>query len=422
MSNKKESKQTLTPKLRFPEFRDTPTWEERPLSDVLSEHGHKSTGAEQVFSVSVHKGLVNQIEHLGRSFAASSTDHYSRVLPGDVVYTKSPTGDFPLGIVKQSKLDVSVIVSPLYGVFSPETTALGVMLGAYFESPANAKCFLEPLGQKGAKNTISIKSSRFLSGTLILPLDKEEQQKIAECLSSLDGLTDAEGRTLEALKAHKKGLMQQLFPREGETLPRLRFPEFRDKGEWEETKLSQLGKLVSGLTYSPEDVRDNGLLVLRSSNIQDGDIALDDCVYVTPTVKGANLAKPNDILICVRNGSKPLIGKNAMIPDGMPKCTHGAFMTVLRAHAACFAFQLLQTSAFRKQVAADLGATINSINGSNLLKYRFFVPAEPFEQERIADCLTALDTRITAQAAKIDSLKTYKRSLMQQLFPAPEEQ
>ena len=257
--------------------------------------------------------------------------------------------------------------------------------------------------------------------SLSLPTPSE-QQKIAECLSSLDGLIAAEGRKLAALRDHKRGLMQQLFPQPGQTQPRLRFLEFRDKGEWVEAKLGQLGKLISGLTYSPEDVRDRGLLVLRSSNIQDGKIALDDCVYVTPTIKGAHLAKPNDILICVRNGSKPLIGKSAMIPEGIPKCTHGAFMTVLRANAAFFVFQLLQTSDFQRQVEADLGATINSINSNNLLRYRFFVPTEPLEQKQIADCLTVLDAQITAQAAKIDALKTHKRGLMQQLFPAPEEQ
>ena len=202
----------LVPKLRFPEFRDAGGWKERTLSDVLTEHGQKSTGVEQVFSVSVHKGLVNQIEHLGRSFSASSTDHYNRVLPGDIVYTKSPTGDFPLGIIKQSKLDIPVIVSPLYGVFSPETNALGAMLDAYFESPENAYIYLEPLVQKGAKNTININNRKFLSGTLILPLNKEEQQKIADCLSSLDELITLEAQKLGTLKAHKKGLLQQLFP------------------------------------------------------------------------------------------------------------------------------------------------------------------------------------------------------------------
>ncbi|MDO8274031.1 MAG: hypothetical protein Q7T22_00700, partial [Serpentinimonas sp.] len=141
-----------------------------------------------------------------------------------------------------------------------------------------------------------------------------EQQKIAECLSSVDLAVAAQARKVDALKAHKKGLMQQLFPREGETQPRLRFPEFQNAGEWAETRLGRLGELVSGLTYSPDDVRESGLLVLRSSNVQNGEIALDDCVYVDPSVKGANLSQPNDILICVRNGSKALIGKCALIP------------------------------------------------------------------------------------------------------------
>ena len=200
------------PKLRFPEFQDKGEWKERSLSDVLSEHKQKATGTEEVFSVSVHKGLINQIEHLGRSFSASSTEHYNRVLPGDIVYTKSPTGDFPLGIIKQSKLDFPVIVSPLYGVFSPETIALGTMLDAYFESSANAKFYLEPLVQKGAKNTINVNNSKFLSGALILPLNKNEQQKIADCLSSIDKVITAQTQKLGALKAYKKGLMQKLFP------------------------------------------------------------------------------------------------------------------------------------------------------------------------------------------------------------------
>ncbi len=247
-----------------------------------------------------------------------------------------------------------------------------------------------------------------------------EQQKIAECLSSVDELIAAQARKLDALKTHKKGLMQQIFPREGETQPRLRFPEFQNAGEWVETKLGQLGELISGLTYSPDDVRESGLLVLRSSNVQNGEIALDDNVYVDPTIKGANLSQPNDILICVRNGSKALIGKCALIPEGMPLCTHGAFMTVFRARAPRFVFQLFQTDRYQKQVAGDLGATINSINGGQFLKYKFVVPKPP-EQQCIADCLSSLDDLIAAQTQTLEALKTHKQGLMQQLFPSPEE-
>jgi type I restriction enzyme S subunit len=192
-------------------------------------------------------------------------------------------------------------------------------------------------------------------------------------------------------------------------VPRLRFTEFMDKPGWEELPLSKLGKTVPGLTYSPNDVRQTGLLVLRSSNIKNGVIVLDDCVYVIPGIKGANLTQPNDILICVRNGSTSLIGKNALIPDGMPPCTHGAFMTVFRAKHASFVFQLLQTETYQRQVNADLGARINSINNGQFINYKFLVPSHS-EQQKIADCLNAIDELITASVAKAKVLKKHKKA------------
>jgi len=215
--------------------------------------------------------------------------------------------------------------------------------------------------------------------------------------------------------------LKELFPREGETLPCLRFPDFQADENWKEIELGQLGNTVSGLTYAPTEVRDNGLLVLRSSNVQDGKITLDDCVYVTPNIKGANLSKPNDILICVRNGSTSLIGKNAIIPEGMPLCTHGAFMTIFRSKTPKFVYQLLQTQAYKTQVAADLGARINSINNSQLINYKFWIPPTVAELEMVADCLSFLDELIAAQTQKLEALKTHKKGLMQQLFSPPEE-
>lgn len=248
-----------------------------------------------------------------------------------------------------------------------------------------------------------------------------EQQKIADCLSSFDNLIAAEDKKLTALKAHKNGLMQKLFPAEGKNVPEWRFPEFRDSGEWIKKELHQLGELVSGLTYTPDDVQETGLLVLRSSNIKNSRIELNDNVYVRKDIKGANLSVENDILICVRNGSKSLIGKNAIIPKGVPLCTHGAFMTVFRAHLPHFVFQLFQSSQYEKQVKADLGATINSINGNQLKKYIFYIPENLLEQEKIANCLSAADALIATQADKIEALKAHKKGLMQGLFPSIEE-
>jgi type I restriction enzyme S subunit len=182
-----------------------------PLSDVLTEHGLVGTGGEEVYSVSVHKGLVNQIEHLGRSFAASETRHYNRVLPGDIVYTKSPTGDFPLGIIKQSRVDHEVIVSPLYGVFTPATHAVGVILDALFESPVPTRNYLHPLVQKGAKNTIAVTNRQFLEGKLHLPMAPAEQKAIADVVNASHAELAGINAEIEALTRQKRGLMQKLL-------------------------------------------------------------------------------------------------------------------------------------------------------------------------------------------------------------------
>lgn len=201
---------TTTPSLRFPGF--TGEWQERPLSHFLYEHKTKSDGKCEVHSVSVNKGVINQVEYLGRSFAASDTSKYNLAKPGDIIYTKSPTGAFPYGIVKQNKNPYNVIVSPLYAVYTPVNKYVGYILDSYFESSVNTNNYLSSLIQKGAKNTIQISNDTFVSKSMCLPIIPDEQQKIAECLESLDMLIASEIKELESLKIHKDGLMQQLFP------------------------------------------------------------------------------------------------------------------------------------------------------------------------------------------------------------------
>lgn len=213
-ATKEEAMSALVPKLRFPGF--SAPWAYEPLAKFLKEHKLKNTAGRNVFSVSMEYGIVNQIELLGRSFAAADTSHYTIGRRYDIVYTKSPLKAFPFGIVKQCKFDGEVALSPLYGVFSPPNAHAGLMIEAYFESPNRAKEFLSPLCQKGAKNTLQITNTTFLSGRLPLPAEHAEQQKIAECLSSVDELISAQARKVDALKTHKKGLMQQLLPRKGD--------------------------------------------------------------------------------------------------------------------------------------------------------------------------------------------------------------
>lgn len=205
--------QIFTQKLRFKNYDgdDFKDWKERKLSEFLVEHKLKSTGNEEVYSVSVHKGLVNQVEHLGRDFSASDTSKYNLVKYGDIVYTKSPTGDFPLGIIKQSRVNKDVIVSPLYGVFTPETYDLGYILNDYFESNVNTFNYLHPIVQKGAKNTMNITNKTFLSKSLFVPTDKREQHKISECLSKINKAINLIEIQIQHNIEFKKGLLQQMF-------------------------------------------------------------------------------------------------------------------------------------------------------------------------------------------------------------------
>jgi type I restriction enzyme, S subunit len=189
----------------------TTDWKSVPLSELVEQRNETSQGKEEVFSVSVHKGLVNQIEHLGRSFSAKDTGHYNLVKPGDVVYTKSPTGDFPFGIVKQSTVEKTVIVSPLYGVYVPKSYDTGTFLDFFFESDVNARNYLRPLIQKGAKNTISITNDGFLKGKVKFPVDKKEIADIAALIRTAREEVHVLQETLKKYKEQKRGLMQKLL-------------------------------------------------------------------------------------------------------------------------------------------------------------------------------------------------------------------
>ncbi len=201
--------QLLTGKHRLKGF-STP-WHKVKLEDVLYEHKETSKGDETICSVSVHKGIISQIEHLGRSFAASNTSNYNLVHYGDVVYTKSPTGEFPYGIFKQSQQRKSVIVSPLYGVFTPKTYYLGYILDVFFSYAINLNNYLKPIIQKGAKNTINITNETFLSKVIFLPEETKEIKKLAEIFIKSDEEIELLNKKLEAFKLEKKALMQQLL-------------------------------------------------------------------------------------------------------------------------------------------------------------------------------------------------------------------
>lgn len=187
------------------------SWQKMELSKVLHERNEKNIDGRTICSVSVSQGVVNQVEYLGRSFAAQQTNHYNVVKYGDIVYTKSPTGDFPYGIIKRSDIEEDVAVSPLYGVYTPSNDNIGVILHFYFMKPSNAFNYLHPLIQKGAKNTINITNLRFLENFVPLPISENEAYTIATTLKTIQKKIDIEKRLLQAYMIEKEYLLRQMF-------------------------------------------------------------------------------------------------------------------------------------------------------------------------------------------------------------------
>ena len=187
------------------------TWRRIDLCKVLQERNEKNVDGRTICSVSVSQGVVNQIEYLGRSFAAKQTSHYNVVKYGDIVYTKSPTGDFPYGIIKRSDIREDVAVSPLYGVYIPASDSIGVILHFYFMRPSNAFNYLHPLIQKGAKNTINITNGRFLKNSVPLPISKSEANTIAGILKTIQAKIEIEKNLLLSYTNEKEYLLRQMF-------------------------------------------------------------------------------------------------------------------------------------------------------------------------------------------------------------------
>jgi type I restriction enzyme S subunit len=200
-------------------FRDAnghvyPKWEKKKLSEVLYEHLEINDGNKysEVFSVAKQKGVINQIEHLGRSYSAKDIAHYKIIRPYDIVYTKSPTSEFPFGIIKQNMTGRTGVVSPLYGVFNPQTIALGFLIHNYFLYWKNAFNYLHPLVQKGAKNTMNINNNTFLNGAKInLPVSEAEQTKIAGFFTAIDDKIYHVQKQIEKAAIWKQGVLQQML-------------------------------------------------------------------------------------------------------------------------------------------------------------------------------------------------------------------
>ena len=197
-------------------------------------------------------------------------------------------------------------------------------------------------------------------------------------------------------------------------VPPLRFPGFTD--EWEKTSLGEIGETLIGLTYSPKDVVENGgTIVFRSSNIQNGMIDYSDLVRVNKSIKERIITKENDILVCARNGSTRLIGKNTLLKKSDSGNTFGAFMMIYRSEDNDIVHPILSTRRYFSQVSENLGARINQITTSDLNSFEFNLPNNPEEKRKIGKLFQLINERIATQNKIIDNLQSLIKGLAKEL-------
>ena len=423
----KESKNMIVPKLRFPEFRDNGEWKVNPLKDIAVELKEKvGNESYKLMSITSGVGLVSQIEKFGREIAGESVKNYLIINKGDFAYNKSSTKLYPEGeIAMLENEENGAVPNSIFTCFrfNPE-----YIIPCFVKYP-----FLNNIHGRWLRSFIAVGArangalqvnSKDLFSLLISYPELPEQQKIASCLSSLNDLITAENQKLDALKAHKKGLMQQLFPAEGEKVPKLRFAEFRGSGEWEEKKLGDVIEIKGRIGYrgyTIEDIVDKGegAISLSPSNFNDGSLVFEKSTYISweKYEESPEIMLNEGYTVLVKTGSS--FGKAAFVNKLYEKVTINPQIVVLKPFKIhdFFLFLLVSNTSIQNQIKkAVVGGAIPTLSQHSISKFKIFVPSIK-EQQKIASCLSSLDELIKSQTEKIEALKEHKKGLMQGLFP-----
>lgn len=380
------------------------------ISEVLSEQA--GDREFETLSISAGIGFVNQAEKFGKELSGKQYAKYTVLRRGDFAYNKGNSKRYPQGCTYMLREREEAAVPNVFECFRiteghPE----------YYEQLFINGFMNKQLTRKinhGVRDDglLNLTDEDFYSTVLPVPL-AAEQQKIAEILATCDRVIELKERLLEEKQRQKRACLQKMLPQNGCDVPEWRLPGF--SLPWQKKKLGELVTFYNGLTYSPDDIRTEGTLVLRSSNVKDGEIVDADNVYVDPTAVNSENVQIGDIIVVVRNGSRALIGKHAEIKADMPNTVIGAFMTGIRSEYPLFVNVLLSTPQFDKEVEKNLGAAINQITGYMFAKMEFMVP-EAAERVAVGEFFRTIDDLIALYQQELEQEKQKKKALMQLLL------
>jgi len=412
------------PRLRFESFRASKPWVFKPLGKLAQRSLRKNADGKitRVLTNSAEYGVVDQREYFDKDIAnQGNLEGYYVVEEGSYVYNPRISALAPVGPISKNKIGLGVM-SPLYTVFK-FIDSNNDFYAHYFKS-THWHQYMRQVSSTGARHDrMSISNNAFME--LPLPVAvPEEQQKIADCLSSLDDQLITEAKKLDILKTYKQSLAQQLFPSEGESMPRLRFPEFQGNGEWKEKKLGSLTtKVGSGITPlgGQKNYRKSGRPFIRSQNIGWGELLLDDVAFIDEETHSSFIATQINYLDVFLNITGASIGRSAIADPRVVGGNVNQHVCIIRTTGELnpiFLNQFLISKDGQSQIdKCQAGGNRQGLNFSQIRALTIPLPTDINEQVKIANTLASADALVTSQNKKIEVLKNHKKGLMQQLFP-----
>jgi type I restriction enzyme S subunit len=424
----KTGKSRVTPTLRFREFAGSGDWttaELREVATILMDRVGESACVP--YTVTAGEGLVSQQEKLGRTIAGRSIKNYTPLRKEDFAYNKSATKAYPQGFIARYVGDERAAVpNSIFTCFRVDTRVVyPAYLDYLFASNLHGR-WLKKRVAIGARahGSLNVSDDDLLDVPVPLPLGAtsiDEQKKIASCLASIDDVIAAQADKVAALRAHKRGLMQKLFPREGNSGPRLRFPEFREAASWGKVSLGDVAEITLGKMLDEKKQKEGRLLsYINNMSLRWGHVDTSNLpqMYFADNELERYRLRAGDVLVC--EGGEP--GRAAVWDGRLPdmkfqKAVHRVRFTIpfepkflvayLEAIAGTATFEALFTGGGIKHLTRETFS-------------RLEIPSlSVAEQQRIAECLSSLDGQIAAKSEQLDALRSHKTGLMHQLFPSP---
>lgn len=409
MHMNKNERTTLVPRLRFPEFVSNGPIVYKNGNLIFKSISNKSHKSDlPVLAITQEYGAIPR-DHIDYNVSVSdkSLESYKVVEKGDfIISLRSFQGGIEYSVFHG-------ICSPAYIILRKKTDVADQYYKYYFKSSR----FIQDLNKdlEGIRDGKMVSYSQFSSILLPYP-DKKEQQKIADCLSSLDDLISAENGKLIALRDHKKGLMQKLFPADGESLPEWRFPEFRECGKWALKSIRNTCISYSGGTpnTSKKEYYGGEIPFIRSGEIDKKSTEL----FITEeglVSSSAKMVDKGDVLVALYGANSGEVA--------LSKISGAINQAILcLKHESSNAFIYHSMSHMKQRIIKTyVQGGQGNLSGEIIKSIELFIPKFQEEQQKIADCLSAFDELITTQSDKVESLKMHKIALMQGLFPVIEE-